>query len=105
MSRVFELNQPYLSALSKALERLELKDRFGAGERIAIKCHFGEYENLCAIRPALIEKIASEIKAAGAEPFVIDSITLYNGSRSTIQKHLDTARKNGFTAETIGCYG
>jgi hypothetical protein len=103
MGKVFKLKQPFLGSLSKAFKELNFGERFKKGEKIAIKLHFGEYENLFGIRPQLIERVADEVKKLGAKPFAVDSITLYQGSRGTAKKHLETARKNGFVPESIGC--
>jgi len=102
-SRVIFFKEPFLSKLSKALKELKLKERFRKGEKIALKCHMGEYENLYHIRPQVVGKVADELIKIKAEPFVIDSTTLYEGSRYTVEGYLDTARRNGFTEETIGC--
>lgn len=102
-SSVIFFKEPFLSNLSKALRELNLKERFRKGDKVALKCHMGEYENLYHIRPQVVGKVAEELIKIKAEPFVIDSTTVYAGSRNTVKGYLDTARRNGFTQETIGC--
>lgn len=81
----------------------EIKGRFSKGERIGIKMHMGEYGNLSYIRPPIVELIVDELKKVGAKPFVFDAPVIYPGSRDTVEKYREAARKNGFNKETIGC--
>lgn len=81
----------------------DIKDKFKKGDKVAIKCHMGEYGNLYYVRPPIIELIVDELKKMGCEPFLFDSNALYPGDRDTTEKHYETARKNGFIKETMGC--
>lgn len=81
----------------------KIKGKFSKGDAVAIKTHMGEYGNLTYIRPPIVGLIVDELKNIGAEPFVFDTPTVYNGSRSSVEDYLETARKNGFTEETVGC--
>ena len=101
MSKVFFIKHNFLSKLERALQKLDLASL--KGKRVAIKLHMGEYGNLNYIRPPIAGKIVEVLKKAGAEPFLIDSTTLYRAKRFTPKGYLDTARRNGFTEETVGC--
>jgi len=91
-----------IEALAKQLE-IEIGTEFGDGKQIAVKLHMGEYGNLHYLRPPLVGRVVQELKDKGAQPFLFDTPVLYGGPRGTAQDYLDTARKNGFTAETMGC--
>lgn len=87
---------------NKFLEKLEqvIQDKLGNNSsKIVLKAHFGEYGNLFHVRPQVIGKIVEVVKAE----FVFDTLPVYVGSRDTVSKYLDTARRNGFTQETISC--
>lgn len=74
------------------------------GKQIAIKLHMGEYGNLHYLRPPLVGRVVDVLKDKGARPFLFDTPVWYEGSsRGTVQGYLETARRNGFTQETIGC--
>ena len=87
--------------------RAELKKtlpkHFKKEDKVCIKVHMGEYGNLNYVRPPIVELVVAELKSIGTRPFVFDSTTLYQGSRNTVKKYYETARKNGFTEETMGC--
>ncbi len=101
MSKVFFIKDNFLPKLGNALQKFDLSA--WKGKKVAIKLHMGEYGNLNYVRPPIAGKIVEVLKEAGAEPFLIDSATLYKAERHTPKKYLETARKNGFTEETMGC--
>ncbi|NIM47054.1 MAG: DUF362 domain-containing protein [Candidatus Aenigmarchaeota archaeon] len=102
MDRVILIKNLLLKNLRKVVAR-KIKGKFSKGEVIAIKTHMGEYGNLYYIRPSIIELVVDELKKIGTKPFVFDTPVAYGGERNTIEKYIETARKNGFTKETIGC--
>ncbi|MBI5060884.1 MAG: DUF362 domain-containing protein [Candidatus Aenigmarchaeota archaeon] len=73
------------------------------GKKVAVKVHMGEYGNLYHIRPAVVGRVVEFVKEMGGKPFVFDTLAKYTGSRDIVEKYQDTARKNGFTEESIGC--
>jgi uncharacterized protein len=99
MSKVILIKDNFLSNL----KMLVCKSNFSSKDKIAVKVHMGEYGNLTHIRPQIVGAVVEALKKSGAKPLLFDTITLYNGSRSTPEKYLDTARRNGFTEETMGC--
>jgi uncharacterized Fe-S center protein len=87
-------------------DHAKLYECFEPGDSVAIKCHMGEWNNSGYLRPILIRIIADKIKEHGGRPFVTDTTTApyyFYGGRSTADIHLETAARNGFTAETMGC--
>lgn len=102
MSEVKLITQYLLPNLRKVIIE-EVRNRFKKCEKVAVKCHMGEYGNLYYVRPPIIELIVDELKKIGVEPFLFDSPALYTGDRDSIEKYYDTARKNGFTPESMGC--
>jgi len=102
MDKVFLVKNDFFPGLEKAFSDFGYKKRF-AGKSVAVKLHFGERGNLNYVRPALVSKIVELLKAAGAKPFLFDSLTKYHAKRFTEKEHLETARLNGFSEQTMGC--
>jgi hypothetical protein len=102
MENVYLIKNHLLCNLSKLLSselgKMDLK-----GKKVAVKAHMGEYGNLNYVRPPIVGAVVEEIKKAGGKPFLFDTPVAYHGSRDTVEKYQDTARRNGFTEETIGC--
>jgi hypothetical protein len=66
----------------------------------------GEWNNSAYLRPILIRVIVDKIKEHGGKPFVTDTTTApyyFYGARSTADLHLETAARNGFTSQSMGC--
>lgn len=101
-STVYLINKHPLPDLKGILEK-QFRQKFSEGENIIVKAHLGEYGNLNYIRPPIIGAVVEELKKTGAKPIVFDTTTWYRGSRHTSEDYRETARKNGFTEETIGC--
>jgi uncharacterized Fe-S center protein len=72
------------------------------GALTAIKLHFGERGNDTFINPVFARTVVNKIKAAGGNPFLTDSNTLYMGSRHNAVDHLTTALEHGFGYATVG---
>ena len=70
---------------------------------VAVKLHMGEFGNLHYVRPPLVGRLVEVLQGLDNEVFLFDTPTLYNGSRATVEDYVDTARRNGFTKEVIGC--
>lgn len=99
-AEVFFIKDQYL----KKLKKLLLNSFRGFNSlRVSIKVHMGEFGNLNYVRPPIVRTVVDAIKEKGGKPFVIDSPAAYLGSRHTVKDYLETAKKNGFTKETIGC--
>lgn len=80
----------------------------GFAERIpkealtAVKVHVGERGNDTFLSPVLVRKVVDCVKAAGGNPFITDSNTLYKGSRHNAVDHMATAIEHGFGYATVG---
>ncbi len=85
-----------------------LCDRAGVREIIeergltGIKLHFGERGGSAFIRPIFLRPIVEKVKEAGGKPFLVDTNTLYAGSRSNSYDHLLLAEEHGFTPTVTG---
>jgi len=85
--------------------------------RIAVKLHMGEINNLkTRMSPEDVRVIVEKIKAAGGEPFLFDTTTLYRRARYTKESYLKFAKEYGYAdfevvigdddkARMIGGYG
>lgn len=102
MDNVILIKDHLLRNLRKVVAE-KIKGKFSKGDVIAIKTHMGEYGNLNYIRPPIVGLVVDELKKIGTKPFVFDTPVAYKGSRDTVEKYQETARKNGFTEETVGC--
>ena len=112
-SQVYFMDDRYRGATSslpaKAMQLFDhakLNECFEPGDNVAIKCHMGEWNNSAYLRPILIRIIVDKVKEHGGRPFVTDTTTApyyFYGGRSTADVHLETAARNGFTAESMGC--
>jgi len=72
------------------------------GRPCAVKQHFGEGQNTGYLKPELTRAIVDWARAAGAQPFVTDTNTLYRGRRQQALDHLELAREHGFSRESVG---
>lgn len=103
-SKVFRiLPDAAWSKLEKMFVRSGIKDRVEKSDIVAIKLHFGELGNIRYLRPSFVRKVVEIVKKIGATPFLTDTTTLYRRARHTLFDYLDTAARNGFTRETMGC--
>ena len=84
-------------------DRAKIKDKIENGDIVAIKMHFGELGNIRYIHPSFARKVVDLVKEAGGRPFLTDTTTLYRHARHTLLDYLETAAKNGFTSESMGC--
>lgn len=84
-----------------------LFDRAGLGgvivpdDLVGIKLHFGERGNTAYLRPVFVRQVVDRVKAAGGKPYLVDSNTLYLGSRHNAVDHLTTAIRNGFAYAVV----
>jgi len=112
-SKVYFMDDRYSGAQSsipakaqQLFDEAMLSECFDPGDLVAIKCHMGEWNNSAYLRPILIRIIVDKIKEHGGRPFVTDTTTApyyFYGARSTAELHLETAARNGFTSQSMGC--
>lgn len=89
-------------AMAQLLEKANVAKVITAGEMAAIKLHVGEKKNNTHVKPELIRKIVDMVYAAGGQPFLTETSTLYKGERENAVKHLMHAHRHGFSIENTG---
>lgn len=83
--------------LERLLEKMELSRIFSEpDEWVAVKTHFGSHGAHRIVRPVFIRKVVDALKAAGARPFVTDTVRL-NGL-----DYLEVANQNGLNHLSLG---
>ena len=99
-SRVF-FSEKIDSAAIKALFEKTCACKNGdvqAGDRVAVKVHFGEKGNTRFVPPAAIQPVVEALKQRQADFFLTDSNTLYRGMRLNATDHVKIALEHGFGA-------
>jgi uncharacterized Fe-S center protein len=91
-----------LDKTRKLFTKSGFTERLSEGDKVAVKLHFGELGNTAFLPPVFARVVVEEIKKAGGKPFLIDTNTLYKGSRGNAIDHLEAAFKNGFSYATVG---
>ncbi len=82
--------------LERLMEKLDLQKRFMPGEWVAVKTHFGSPGAHRVIGPAFLSRVVAALKAAGAKPFVTDTVRI-NGL-----DYLEVANQNGINHLSVG---
>jgi uncharacterized Fe-S center protein len=88
--------------IQKLFDRAGFPSLFSAGDKTAVKVHFGELGNDGYINPVYIRQAVEKVKKCGALPFLTDTNTLYMGSRSNAIEHITTAILHGFDYAVAG---
>jgi uncharacterized protein len=91
-----------LDRLGRLLGKTGLAAVVARGDLVAIKLSFGERGNLGYIHPVYVRRVVEAVKKLGGRPVLMDSNTLYKGSRSNAHDSLVTALENGFSYATVG---
>ena len=91
-----------VEALQKLYDAAELNRIVAKRDFVAIKFHVGEKNNTTHVKPALIRRIVDLAKAAGGQPFLTETSTLYKGERENAVKHILHAQQHGFGIEQTG---
>jgi uncharacterized Fe-S center protein len=94
--------QNLLAKLELLLDAVGLAAKAGAGGITALKVHFGERGNTAYVRPLYVRRVVDCLRRAGAKPFLVDTNTLYVGSRGETPSHYETAVANGFDWAAVG---
>ena len=89
--------------VSMMIHRVGFFDSLSAGDRVAVKIHPGEKNNITYLRPSPVRSVVNRLQRMGASPFVTETTTLYCRERFTAEELVSTAAWNGFTSETMGC--
>jgi len=88
--------------VQRLFDRAGFSDVVAPGDRTAIKLHFGERGNDGYISPVYVREVVEKVKAFGGKPFLTDTNTLYQGSRSNAVDHITTAILHGFDYAVTG---
>jgi len=94
--------QNILAKIDLLLSKTGLEEKVGRKQLVALKIHFGELGNTAYVRPVYVRRIVESLRRLGARPFLIDTNTLYVGSRGDSASHYETAIANGFDWSAIG---
>ena len=94
--------QNILERLGRLLTRAGLEERIGKKHLVAVKLHFGELGNTAYVRPVYVRRVVERVRALGARPFLVDTNTLYVGTRGDSASHYETAIANGFDWSAVG---
>ena len=70
---------------------------------MGIKLHWGERGNESFLEPVYARAIVNWLSSLGAKPFIFDTTVLYSGGRRLGKDSLETAARNGYTADFLGC--
>lgn len=79
------------------LKKIVSEESFEFEKELPIKVHFGEKGNNTFIPAKCYDETINYLKESGVSPLYIESNVLYRGSRTTTDKHLETAKEHGFT--------
>lgn len=89
------------SNVDRLCEAMNLKKIVKKQDLCGIKLHFGEYGNDTHINPTFARRVVDMVRAAGANPFLTDSTTLYSGMRNNAVNHMNVAYLHGFSPATV----
>ena len=89
-------------AVRKVLKATGFQKNLKKRDMVAIKVHVGEKNNVTHVKPELVAEAVKISKAAGAQPFITDTSTLYKGRRDNAIKHAIHAHLHGFNIENTG---
>jgi uncharacterized Fe-S center protein len=94
--------QNTLQKVDQLLARLAVGELIGKNDLTAVKIHFGERGNTAYVRPLYVQSVVRRLRQLEAKPFLVDTNTLYVGSRGDSVSHYDTAIANGFDFSSVG---
>lgn len=94
--------QSILGKLERLLSLAGLEEKVGRKHLVAVKIHFGELGNTAYVRPVYVRRVVERVRATGARAFLVDTNTLYVGSRGESASHYETAIANGFDWSAVG---
>lgn len=82
--------------LERLLGEIALASYFGEKEWVAVKTHFGSEGAHRIVRPVFLRKVVDAVKAAGAKPFVTDTVRIRG------LDYLEVANLNGINHLSVG---
>lgn len=103
MSKVYfkpitEYDPSALSAVAKELfEHVLKQEDVALAEEVPIKVTFAEKGNVTFLSPECYDGVIDALEERGVKSRFIETNVLYRGSRTTREKHLQTAKEHGYT--------
>jgi uncharacterized Fe-S center protein len=94
--------QNILVKIERLLSRTGIEEKIGKKHLVAVKIHFGELGNTAYVRPVYVRRVIERLRGTGARPFLVDTNTLYVGTRGESASHYETAIANGFDWSAVG---
>ncbi len=92
-----------LEKMEKLFYAAKLDRLVEKGSRVGIKLHMGEPGNVHHLRPIYAWRLVSVLKNLGCEPVIVETCGMGTvPGRTSASKHLEAAKRNGFTEEVIG---
>lgn len=82
--------------LEALLKEARLAERLEAGDSVAVKTHFGSEGAHRIVRPVFLRKVTDALRAAGAKPFVTDTVRIKG------LDYLEVANANGINHLSVG---
>jgi hypothetical protein len=94
--------QVWAAAVDTLFKKLQPEKLIRKESLVAVKQHFGEKGNKGHIKPQLTQKVIAQTKRLGGKPCLVETNTLYKGSRANSFDHMQTARDHGFSLAALG---
>lgn len=91
-----------LQKIEHLLNKVGVGERVGKNDLTAVKIHFGERGNTAYVRPLFVQRVVQRLRQIEAKPFLVDTNTLYVGTRGESVSHYETALANGFDFVAVG---
>ncbi|MCL5025621.1 MAG: DUF362 domain-containing protein [Chloroflexi bacterium] len=104
--RAASIETSLVSKMLRVFDEAGLPDLVRPHDLVAIKVHFGEYNNTGYLRPVYARALVDKVKELGGRPFVTDTTTAFYHYHSARCNALDatlTAERNGYTSASLGC--
>jgi len=92
----WDYRKSLVGRLDSLLVESGLMSRFGREEWVAVKTHFGSEGAHRIVRPVFLRKVVDSLKAAGAKPFVTDTVRIMG------LDYLEVANQNGLNHLSVG---
>ncbi|MDD5748175.1 MAG: DUF362 domain-containing protein [Actinomycetota bacterium] len=89
--------------ISMLLNRAGFFESLEKDERVAVKIHPGERNNITYVRPSIVRAQVEQLKKRGFPCFVTETTTLYCRERFTTEELIETASYNGFSSDNLSC--
>jgi uncharacterized Fe-S center protein len=104
MSTVFFAPPDHVArAIPRLIESSGFPARLDPKQTLGIKLHFGEDGNDGHLEPGCVRAAVDVLAPHVKDCVMLETSTLYRGSRGTADDHIRLALRHGFTSEATGC--